>query len=59
MQVIPLEFDFYKVNNWFVQGVNIHQDRLLTLVTRPVPDLLKACIQLRWSVLVADHEAIC
>ena len=37
----PLEFDFYKVNNWFVQGVNIHQDRLLTLVTRPVPDLLK------------------
>lgn len=37
----PLVFDFYKVNNWFVQGVNIHQDRLLTLVTRPVPDLLK------------------
>lgn len=37
----PLEFDFYKVKNWFVQGVNIHQDRLLTLVTRPVPDLLK------------------
>lgn len=37
----PLAFDFYKVNNWFVQGVNIHQDRLLTLVTRPVPDLLK------------------
>lgn len=37
----PLEFDFYKVNNWFVQGVNIHQDRLMTLVTRPVPDLLK------------------
>ena len=37
----PPEFDFYKVNNWFVQGVNIHQDRLLTLVTRPVPDLLK------------------
>lgn len=37
----PLEFDFYKVNNWFIQGVNIHQDRLLTLVTRPVPDLLK------------------
>lgn len=37
----PLEFDFYKVNNWFVQGINIHQDRLLTLVTRPVPDLLK------------------
>jgi len=37
----PLDFDFYKVNNWFVQGVNIHQDRLLTLVTRPVPDLIK------------------
>lgn len=37
----PLAFDFYKVNNWFVQGVNVHQDRLLTLVTRPVPDLLK------------------
>ena len=37
----PLEFDFYKVNNWFIQGVNVHQDRLLSLVTRPVPDLLK------------------
>ena len=37
----PLAFDFYKVNNWFVQGVNVHQDRLLTLVMRPVPDLLK------------------
>ena len=37
----PLDFDFYKVNNWFVLGKNIHQDRLLTLVTRPVPDLLK------------------
>lgn len=37
----PLDFDFYKVNNWYVLGKNVHQDRLLTLVTRPVPDLLK------------------
>lgn len=33
--------DFYKVNNWFVLGQNVHQDRLLTLVMRPVPDILK------------------
>lgn len=37
----PLDFDFYKVNNWFILGKRVHQDRLLTLVTRPVPDLLK------------------
>lgn len=33
--------DFYKVSNWFALGKNIHQDRLLTLVMRPVPDMLK------------------
>ena len=33
--------DFYKVRNWFALGKNIHQDRLLTLVMRPVPDMFK------------------
>ena len=33
--------DFYKVQNWFALGKNIHQDRLLTLVMRPVPDMFK------------------
>lgn len=33
--------DFYKVRTWFALGKEINQDRLLTLVMRPVPDLFK------------------
>lgn len=33
--------DFYKVTNWFALGKEVHQDRLLTLVMRPVPDMFK------------------
>lgn len=33
--------DFYKPISWYILGKNVHQDRLLTLVTRPVNDLLK------------------
>lgn len=33
--------DFYKVQNWFCLGKSVSQDRLLTLVMRPVPDLFK------------------
>ncbi|CAK7193137.1 hypothetical protein COMNV_01350 [Commensalibacter sp. Nvir] len=37
----PLSDDFYKPSLWWVLGQQIHQSRLLTLVTQPVPDLLK------------------
>lgn len=37
----PTEADFYVPNKWFVLGKEVHSDRLLTLVMRPVPDMLK------------------
>lgn len=33
--------DFFKPLRWFVLGKEIHDDRLLTLIMRPVPDMLK------------------
>ncbi len=38
----PLQPDFFKPGKWFVLGKTIHASRLLTFVSRPVPDLLKA-----------------
>jgi phage-related protein (TIGR01555 family) len=37
----PTEADFYVPNKWFVLGKQVHADRLMTLVMRPVPDILK------------------
>lgn len=37
----PLRPDYFKPTNWFVQGRLLHETRLLTLVSRSVPDLLK------------------
>jgi hypothetical protein len=37
----PLRPDWYKPQSWFVMGKMIHATRLLTLVGREVPDLLK------------------
>ncbi len=37
----PLKHDFFKPQNWFVMGKEVHASRLLTFVSRPVPDLLK------------------
>lgn len=36
-----LQSDFFKPTNWWVLGKNVHHTRLLTLVMRPVPDMLK------------------
>lgn len=36
-----IEDDFFKVNKWFVLGKEIHNDRLITLIMRPVSDMLK------------------
>ena len=33
--------DFFKPSKWFVMGEEVHADRLLTLVMRPVTDMLK------------------
>lgn len=37
----PTSKHFYKPEAWFVMGVEVHASRLLTLVSREVPDILK------------------
>lgn len=37
----PLASDFYKPRSWQVQTMNVHATRLLTIVGREMPDLLK------------------
>lgn len=37
----PLQDDWYKPNTWFVLGKQMHATRILTLIGREVPDLLK------------------
>lgn len=37
----PLAEDFYKPKSWFVMGRRVHASRLLTFISRPVPDILK------------------
>lgn len=38
----PLRADFYRPSEWYVMGKTVHHTRLLTFISRPVPDLLKA-----------------
>lgn len=37
----PTADDFYVPSKWFVLGREVHADRLMTLIMRPVPDMLK------------------
>lgn len=37
----PTDENFYRPTKWFVLGREVHADRLMTLVMRPVPDMLK------------------
>jgi phage-related protein (TIGR01555 family) len=37
----PSAPDFYKPDMWFMLGQRVHSSRLLTIVTRPLPDMLK------------------
>lgn len=37
----PMRGDFYKPTSWFVLGREVHASRLLNIVSREVPDLLK------------------
>ena len=36
-----LASDFFKPNTWWIMGKQVHHTRLLTLMMRPVPDMLK------------------
>jgi phage-related protein (TIGR01555 family) len=37
----PAADDFYKPRAWFMLGKIVHSSRLVTVITRPLPDLLK------------------
>ena len=37
----PMAPDFYKPSQWWVLGQQVHASRLYTLITRPLPDILK------------------
>lgn len=37
----PASPDFYKPNKWFMLGQEVHATRLMTIITRPVTDMLK------------------
>lgn len=37
----PLAPDFYRPVDWYVMGQTVHRSRLLTIVSREVPDMLK------------------
>jgi uncharacterized protein len=38
----PLKKDFYKPTTWFVMGQTVHASRMIMIISRPVPDMLKA-----------------
>ncbi len=38
----PTAPDFYKPPMWFMLGERVHSSRLMTIITRPLPDMLKA-----------------
>jgi phage-related protein (TIGR01555 family) len=37
----PAAPDFYNPSKWFMLGQEVHASRLLTVITRPLPDMLK------------------
>lgn len=37
----PLTANYYKPESWYVMGKKVHVSRLLTIISRPVPDMLK------------------
>lgn len=37
----PLSKGYYKPDGWYVMGQKVHASRLMTIISRPVPDMLK------------------
>ena len=37
----PAASDFYNPSSWYMLGQEVHSSRLLTIITRPLPDILK------------------
>jgi len=43
----PTAADFYKPSTWWMIGIEVHATRMQTLVSRPVPDMLKPTYSFR------------
>lgn len=43
----PLRSDFYKPETWYVMNMHVHNSRMMTIVSREVPDLLKPAYSFR------------
>jgi len=43
----PTAADFYKPSSWWLIGIEVHATRLQTIVSRPVPDMLKPTYSFR------------
>jgi phage-related protein (TIGR01555 family) len=41
----PLVKEFYRPSGWYVMGMTVHRSRLLTFVSREMPDILKPAYQ--------------
>ena len=37
----PMAADFYKPREWFVLGKQVHASRIMSIITRPLPDIIK------------------
>lgn len=49
--VDPLAPDYFKPPQWYVNGKTVHRTRLLTLISREMPDLLKPAYSFRGLAL--------
>ncbi len=54
----PLKQDWYKPDLWYVMGKRIHGSRLLTVIGREVPDLLKPAYSFGGPRAYADGQAL-
>lgn len=43
----PTAADFYKPSTWWMLGMEVHASRLQTMISRPVPDMLKPTYSFR------------
>lgn len=53
----PLKENYYRPDNWWVQGVLVHHTRLLTVVPYEVPDILKPAFNFGGLSLTQQIEA--
>lgn len=53
----PLSDDFYRPSEWYVMGKTVHASRMIDLISRPVPDMLKPAYNFGGLSLVQIAES--